>query len=93
MYKLLITQADFLSPKEFVEKYSNLEKSVQAFVEDYDETDNHTTGYTIRKISPDNLVENLKEIYDTENLRGECMSIYKDDKEIFTENDFDFWSA
>lgn len=100
-YKILITQADFLTPTEFIERYSK--KGVEAVAEDveFEGTDEvHTSGYTIRELKSsdfNSLSDEIKTIFFEEGLRGECFGVVLKEetsfsKEIFTETDFDWWS-
>ena len=98
MYKVLITQGDFLTPEEFKKKYSTDE--VQAFVEnvEFEGTNNvHTTGYTMRKLQGTDfgsISEEIERIFRVEYLRGESLGVFNEDEtdyrnEIYTEEDFD----
>ncbi len=100
MYKVIITRGDFLSPKEFIKKYST--KDIKAVVEnvEFEGTDEvHTSGYTLRDLTGRHFTEiykELKTIYIEEDLRGECMGVYLQSdegfkNEVFTEDDFYFW--
>ena len=97
MYKVIITQADFLSPIEFQKKYSK--EGVRAVIEDvaFEGTEDVlTNGYTERKLKGleyNSIAKEIEQIYREEDLRGECLGVYSDDdiflkEELFTEDDF-----
>lgn len=97
MYKVIITLGDFLSPKEFIERYT--QNGIKVIIEDIEAEgtdDVHTSGYTERKLKSKDkqaISKELQEIYIKESLRGECLGVYLDtdddlENEIFTENDF-----
>ena len=96
-YKILITQADFLSPEKFIETYTQY--NVKVVVEDVENegtNEVHTSGYTERKLRGktfEAISKEIEEIYLKENLRGECLGVYLDtdenlEEELFTEDDF-----
>lgn len=96
-YKVIITQADFLSPEKFIERYT--QGNVKVVVEDVENegtNEVHTSGYTERKLEGNNfeaISKEIEEIYFKEDLRGECLGVYLDtdenlEEEIFTEFDF-----
>lgn len=97
MYKVIITQGDFLNPEKFIERYT--QHNVKVVVEDVENegTDEvHTSGYTERKLKGKDfksISKEIESIYFKEDLRGECLGVYLDtdnelDNEIFTESDF-----
>jgi hypothetical protein len=97
-YKISITQADFLSPEQFIKTHTK--DNIEVVVEDVEfegTEDVHTSGYTVRTLlSSDfnSLSDEIEGIFNTEYLRGECFGVYLKNgtKEVFTEMDFDWWS-